>query len=267
MLPKVHAGDVRPLHPTASHVPLSVVLLVDGHPSHKTPEVGEYCRDHGIILYKFHAHSTHLLQPCDLAIFKSLKAAWYKAEREYRPKNMIFVMKATFAAVFKPAWDAVTATPSLAVNGFREAGIYPFTREYRRENPQVASVFIRPTPTDFDESDESSVESLMVEDPSFPHTHIPVEEPKSPEGSVSINHFLERPRIPYNLKRRREIEHDALSGEDFLRKANKKQRKKKEEEEGKRKRKKREERKKARREEEKRKNPHFRVEVVDQIGL
>ena len=180
------------------HIPLPVVLLVDGHPSHKTPEVGEYCRDHGIILYKFPAHSTHLLQPCDLAIFKSLKAAWYKAEWEYRRKNMIFVTKTTFAAAFKPAWDEMTANPSLAVNGFREAGIYPFTREYRRENLQVASVFIRPTPTYGDESDESSDEWLMVELPPSPHTHIPVEEPMSPEGNVtvSINDFLERPASP-----------------------------------------------------------------------
>ena len=255
-------------------IPLPVVLLIDGHPSHKTPEVGEYCREQGIILYKLPAHSTHLLQPCDVSIFKSMKAAWYRAEREYRRKRMDFVTKSTFPAAFKPAWDRVTANPSLAVNGFREAGIYPFTREYRRESLKTASVFVRPPPIDVDDDDADADSALIYigssadEEPTSPYTIIAVEELESP-AAVTISDFLGCPTIPYNPKRRRDIEPDAISGEEFLRKASEKRRKKEEEEEKKKQRKEeREERKREKeREVAKRGTEEKEVECQTHVGL
>ncbi|XP_030834702.1 uncharacterized protein LOC115921391 [Strongylocentrotus purpuratus] len=132
---KTFLGFVTNLfHPflVRNKIPLPVLLLVDGHSTHQSLEVARFCHENGIILYRLPPHATHLLQPCDVSVFRSLKAEWYKAERQYRidhPGN--FLTKRLFASVFREAWEKVAAKPSLGVNGFKAAGLYPFTKEYK----------------------------------------------------------------------------------------------------------------------------------------
>lgn len=55
-----------------------VVLLFDGHKSHISFELHNFCVEKGIILYLFYPNATHLMQPCDVGIFKPLKTSWKK---------------------------------------------------------------------------------------------------------------------------------------------------------------------------------------------
>jgi len=57
-----------------------VILILDGHGSHKTLAAIEYARDHGIVMISLPPHTTHELQPLDLTLFGPLKAH-YNAER------------------------------------------------------------------------------------------------------------------------------------------------------------------------------------------
>ena len=57
-------------------------LLVDRHTTHQSPEVHKFCRLNGIILYRLPPHATHVLQPCDVSVFKSPKSAWYRCGAE-----------------------------------------------------------------------------------------------------------------------------------------------------------------------------------------
>ena len=50
-----------------------VILLTDGHKSHINIDVIDLCRNNDIILYCLPPHTTHALQPLDVAVFKSLK--------------------------------------------------------------------------------------------------------------------------------------------------------------------------------------------------
>ncbi|ESN93974.1 hypothetical protein HELRODRAFT_142747, partial [Helobdella robusta] len=50
-----------------------VILLVDGHASHKSLEAITFARDHGIDLISFPPHFTHRIQPLDLTFFGPLK--------------------------------------------------------------------------------------------------------------------------------------------------------------------------------------------------
>ena len=123
-------------------IPLPVLLLVDGLQAHQSPEVARFCRDNGIILYRLPPHTTHVLQPCDLSVFRSLKASWAKAERQFRFANPgDYVTKATFARVFEHAWDDIRKKPTVPINGFKAAGIYPYTREYNRDILRMSSVY------------------------------------------------------------------------------------------------------------------------------
>ncbi|XP_037034396.1 tigger transposable element-derived protein 6-like [Bradysia coprophila] len=69
-----------------SSIVLPIVLFVDGHSSHITYHLSEFCREKKIILIALHPNATHLLQPMDVSVFHSLKCHWLKAALNY-PKN------------------------------------------------------------------------------------------------------------------------------------------------------------------------------------
>ena len=51
-----------------------ILLIYDGHASHKNPETIHWARENGIILFVLPAHSSHLLQKLDVAVFGPLKS-------------------------------------------------------------------------------------------------------------------------------------------------------------------------------------------------
>lgn len=53
------------------------------------------------------------------------------------------VTKQMFARVFSKAWEETMADPMLARNGFRAAGVYPFTKTCMTDKLLPAMVFIR----------------------------------------------------------------------------------------------------------------------------
>ncbi|KAJ8039126.1 Tigger transposable element-derived protein 2 [Holothuria leucospilota] len=109
-------------------VKFPVVLLVDGHKSHVSLETAEFCNKNGIILYCFLAHASHIMQPCDLSFFRSLKGHWTKEVKEFTlQSDGQTVTKVNFAGVFAKAWKKSTIKET-AMNGFRSAGIFPFNK-------------------------------------------------------------------------------------------------------------------------------------------
>lgn len=100
-----------------------MVLFVDGHKSHLSLELADFCSQNQIILYCLPPNSTHIMQPCDVAIFKPLKASW----KNVVAKNKRFgnsINKNNFVNHFQEAFDSVQT--SSIVNGFRKCGLYPF---------------------------------------------------------------------------------------------------------------------------------------------
>ena len=106
-------------------VSFPVILFVDGHISHMSLPVAEFCRDHGIILYCFPPHASHIIQPLDVTVFGPVKKLWNKALDEFKLKYKIQMSKAHFFQVFDNAWKA-TAQKNHGVAGFRCTGLVPF---------------------------------------------------------------------------------------------------------------------------------------------
>ncbi|KAJ8927279.1 hypothetical protein NQ314_020282 [Rhamnusium bicolor] len=50
-----------------------VILFIDGHKSHMTLALNQFCEDNGIILYALPPNTTHILQPADVSVFRPLK--------------------------------------------------------------------------------------------------------------------------------------------------------------------------------------------------
>ena len=59
-----------------------ILLLTDGHKSHIKIEVIDLCRSNNdVIIFCLPPHTTHALQPLDVAVFKSLKDVFSKTVR------------------------------------------------------------------------------------------------------------------------------------------------------------------------------------------
>jgi hypothetical protein len=54
-----------------------ILLILDGHHSHKTVQAVEFCRENGIVLLCLPPHCTHKLQPLDVSFFKSFKCNYF----------------------------------------------------------------------------------------------------------------------------------------------------------------------------------------------
>ena len=125
------------------------LLVVDGHRSRIQLVAAEYAKQHNVDLLIFPSHTTHLLQPLDVACFKPFKDRYrqeiklhYSTGKGFLNKLESFsldCLSASFpqfpfarfryhiAKLTAPAWDAVKL--DTIVNGFRKAGVYPLNRE------------------------------------------------------------------------------------------------------------------------------------------
>lgn len=105
-----------------------ILVFVDGHKSHLTMRLSQYCNENGIILYALPPNATHLIQPADVSVFKPLKSEWKNTVHEWatQPQNVNNVLtKATFC----PLLEKVLGKENLPViirNGFRKCGLYPY---------------------------------------------------------------------------------------------------------------------------------------------
>lgn len=69
-------------------------------------------------------NATHILQPCDVFIFKPLKSHWKKVVHKYKPSDLITIKKLNFATIFKEAFEKITI--DVIQNWFGACGLYPF---------------------------------------------------------------------------------------------------------------------------------------------
>lgn len=122
-------------------IPKPVILFLDGHVSHMSLHVSEFCAKNQIHLLALYPHATHLLQPMDKAVFKPLKTNWKTAVQEWRHKNGIETLKRhQFCPLLKTVLDNMS--PEILSSGFKACGLYPFSKEavleqLTAENPQI----------------------------------------------------------------------------------------------------------------------------------
>ena len=94
---------------TANQIPTPILVYADGHKSHLSLEIVEFCTEKQILLIALYLNSTHLLQPLDVSVFKSLKSLWTTAKNKWKAANPLEnITKKTFPKVFKEAVDQVS---------------------------------------------------------------------------------------------------------------------------------------------------------------
>jgi len=130
------------------------LLIVDGHGSHITMDFIDYCDQNRILLAILPPHSTHTLQPLDVAMFKPLSTA-YSAELSrylHRSQGLASITKGDFFPLFWNAWKA-SFKESTILSSFRVTGISP------PDPDQILDRFTRSQ-----ESRESSLSALSDDD-------------------------------------------------------------------------------------------------------
>ncbi|KAJ8946288.1 hypothetical protein NQ314_008913 [Rhamnusium bicolor] len=85
-------------------IKLPVVLFVDGHSSHLTYFLSEFCSQNGIHLVALHPNATHVIQPMDVAVFRLLKEHWRQAVHSFKIKNSGAKLKREH---FAPLMDSI----------------------------------------------------------------------------------------------------------------------------------------------------------------
>ena len=103
-----------------------MLLLLDGHSSHYTPEAIKIAAENDIALFYLPPNTTHMAQPLDVSFLGSLKKHWSNVCHKYMSENLEKVVtKLKFSSLLHEAWFQ-SVQPETIRSGFRKVGIYPF---------------------------------------------------------------------------------------------------------------------------------------------
>jgi hypothetical protein len=101
------------------------VLICDGFATHKTLEILEFCFENNILLCRLPSHTSHKLQPCDVAAFAPLKAAYRDQVDRLEQGGVNTIGKEHFTTLYSPARERAF-TPKNIKAGFAASGLFPF---------------------------------------------------------------------------------------------------------------------------------------------
>ncbi len=105
-----------------------LVLIMDQHETHVSKDVIMFCRENTVEILCLPAHTTHILQPLDIAVFNPLKTAFSTmASRMGLVRGDIVVGKRQFSALLKHVYPTAVTAKNIKA-GFRKAGIFPLSR-------------------------------------------------------------------------------------------------------------------------------------------
>ena len=103
-------------------------MVLDGHESHHSAEIENYCKENNIITLCMPPHSSHVLQPLDVGRFSVLKRSYGKEIEKLMRNHIHHITKPDFFLAFYCAFRATFNSENVQ-GGFRGAGLVPFDPE------------------------------------------------------------------------------------------------------------------------------------------
>lgn len=116
------------------------LLICDGHDSHISAKFIRHCIDNKIILLLLPPHSSHLLQPLDVGIFRPLKAAMTTAIDRLFRTGLHRLQKVEWLECFMEARPKALNTNNI-LGGWRGAGLVPMN-----ESRILRQIQVTPSP-------------------------------------------------------------------------------------------------------------------------
>lgn len=119
-----------------------VLVIYDGHATHLGADVINLAMENDITILKLPPHTSHILQPLDLCVFKSLKTRWDAKLVEWQRKNVgATITKGMFSKMIGEIWKETK--PEILISGFTKAGIVPLNRNIVKQDSFDPIVFQR----------------------------------------------------------------------------------------------------------------------------
>ena len=110
------------------------ILIIDGHGSHMSLKLIDSAIENNVILYCLPPHTTHLLQPLDISVYKPLKnhfstiTDFIVLAGVTHGATQITINKTNFPILLKEAFEKTISMKTI-ISGFHTSGICPFNPE------------------------------------------------------------------------------------------------------------------------------------------
>lgn len=128
-----------------------VLVILDNHESHVTPQTLQIAKDNGITLITLPPHTSHKTQPLDRTVFGPFKTVYNQAIDDFMTTHP--GETATIYQIPKFVGNAfpVSFTPANIISGFKCTGIWPFDSTIFNSTDFMSSyVTYRPSPASED---------------------------------------------------------------------------------------------------------------------
>ena len=138
-----------------------IILFLDGAaPNNLTISIcmAEYCKRVQFQQWLFKPNMTHLIQPLDLTVMKSLKDALKRRVNAWQQSNFTSLTKYTIVPLLRESVEEMlTHSPGVIANGFRRAGLVPWDPSAPESQKMLpSSIFSKPSTVSVCESIETT---------------------------------------------------------------------------------------------------------------
>lgn len=112
-----------------NQIKLPVILFIDGHKSHISLTLSEFCSAHQIQLVALYPNATHVIQPMDVVVFKPLGHSWDDKLKDWKIAHQFAkVDKKDIAPILNNSIDGCEYDELLR-KGFKRCGLFPFNAD------------------------------------------------------------------------------------------------------------------------------------------
>ena len=127
-------------------IPRPIILFMDGAAPHISLAMAEFCKANQIQPWLFKPNCTHITQPLDLTVMKSLKDVLKRKVTEWQQRNTTALSKYTVVPLLRASVEELLVSrPEVIVSGFRRAGLVPWNPSaVEQEKLAPSSIFAPP---------------------------------------------------------------------------------------------------------------------------
>jgi len=159
-----------------------VLLILDNHASHRTLEVVDYARSHGIVILSLPPHTSHKMQPLDKTFFGPLKREYNKVcDHWMSTSSAKRITPYDVAGLLGDAYGRCS-TVAKATSGFASTGIFPFNPDIFTDSDYAPSMVtensLEPVPS------TSQQQPATIINPAPPRHDLPTNNRQGPTFSI-----------------------------------------------------------------------------------
>lgn len=122
---KWERGEEKPLFVVRTTPTISRLLLMDGFSAHEDPEFIWYCNMFDIIPFRLPAHTSHILQPLDVAVFEQVKKAQQNHLSDWTKGGGMQFTRFDFLSAWNKIYKSAFRVGYI-ISGFENAGLWPY---------------------------------------------------------------------------------------------------------------------------------------------